>query len=110
VIKMGWKGHEIKIPAGMVFRKMYCHMCEIRLGKYKVTNEYKKGEKGYRYTMGAGIAIGMDRVAVSTFIYKCPNCGHEITYDDQCVIAKIQKKLKKKVLTQDEISDYWATH
>ncbi|MBQ3506585.1 MAG: hypothetical protein IJA89_07440 [Clostridia bacterium] len=107
---MGWKGYETNIPAGMVFRKMYCHRCAMCLERQKEINTYKKGEAGFSPFLGGSSTIGMNEKQVTTFIYKCPNCGHEITYDNQCVIAKIQKKLKKTVLNQDEISDYCSKH
>ena len=107
---MGWKGYEEEMSLGMLFRKMYCFKCENKLNKHKISKIYHKREKGYQNHILGHSTIGMDKIELATYVYKCPNCGHEITYDDQCIIAKIQKKLKKKVLTQDEISDYCSTH
>ena len=54
----------------------------------KITNLYKKGEHSP--------TIGMNRIQKGYYVYVCPNCGLEITYDKQCIIAKQQKKDKKK--------------
>lgn len=40
---MGWKGSEIEMPVGMIFKRMFCHKCGARLKKEKITKIYKKG-------------------------------------------------------------------
>jgi len=40
---MGWKGSEIEMPVGMIFKRMFCHKCCARLKKEKITKIYKKG-------------------------------------------------------------------
>ena len=98
---MGWKGYETEIYMGMIFKKMYCHKCGTTLNKIKVSKVYKKGEKGYTNQIGV-IAIGMDKLEKAYYIYRCNNCGLEITYEEQCIIAKKQKKEKKKILEKYE--------
>ena len=34
---MGWKGLEIEMPVGMIFKRMFCHKCGARLKKEKIT-------------------------------------------------------------------------
>lgn len=95
---MGWRGFETTIPVGMIFKKMYCHKCGARLKKEKITRVYKKEEPGYTDSILHRTAIGMSEIAISYYIYKCPNCGSRISYNNQCVIAKKQKYLKKRIL------------
>ena len=99
---MGWRGYESEIDLGMLFRKMYCHKCGTRLKKMKVTNVYKKGDPGYSNDILGHGTLGMSEKAISHYIYKCPNCGNEISYDDQCIVAKKQKSLKKKILDEND--------
>ena len=51
---------------------------------------------------GKGNALGMSSYYDVTHIYCCPNCGLEITYDEQCIVAKKQKSLKKKIFTEED--------
>ena len=95
---MGWKGYDTTIPVGMIFKKMYCHKCGARLKKEKITRIYKKGEPGYTNVILHMTTIGMSEIAISYYIYKCPNCGSKISYNDQCAIAKKQKYFKKRIL------------
>ena len=100
---MGWRGYQSTIDVGMVFKKMYCCECGTRLKKKKVTNIYVKGQPGYTRHFASFTAIGMSELSMTTYIYRCPNCGLEINYSNQCLVAKKQKKLKKKVLDENEI-------
>ncbi len=101
---MGWKGYEFNIDIGMVFRKMFCHKCGDKLRKKKTKEVYKKGEIGYSNKILGHTTIGMDKKQITYYIYQCPNCNSEITYDEQCIIAKRQKKLKKKILDENEVN------
>lgn len=92
VNEMGWKGHEIEIPAGMIFKKMYCHKCGNKLKIKKVSNVHKKGDSNYSNKILGHATIGMDRIEKVNYIYWCPKCNSEITYEDQCAIAKSNKK------------------
>ena len=42
---MGWKGFTISIPAGMLFRKMFCHKCGAPLKKEKIVFDEEKEQK-----------------------------------------------------------------
>ena len=99
---MGLTNYEIIIPVGMIFKKMYCHKCGTRLKKERITKTYKKGEPGFRKT-GRSTTLGVSKLQESNYIYKCPKCGAEITYDNQCVIAKKQKISKKIILSEDDL-------
>ena len=99
---MGWRGSETKIPAGMIFKKMFCHKCGAPLKKEKITEVYKKGNVGYSNKILGHSTLGMSEISKSHYIYKCTNCDSKIDYDRQCVIAKKQKLLKKKILNEND--------
>jgi len=44
----------------------------------------------------------MSEISKSYYVYKCPHCGSKVSYDYQCVIAKRQKLLKKRILNENE--------
>lgn len=98
---MGWKGKEITIHLGMIFRRMYCQKCGETLNKKRVSNTYKKGDPNYSNDILGHYTIGMDKIERVYYIYHCPNCGLEVTYDEQCNVAKKQKRLKKKILDKN---------
>lgn len=82
----------------MIFRKMYCHNCGSLLKKEKITKTYKKGDQEYSNRILGHPTLGMSEISKSQYVYKCTHCGSQITYEDQCSIAKTQKALKKKIL------------
>ena len=95
---MGWKGYESTISLGMLFKKMYCHKCGNKLKRKRETYVIRKGEKGYSNQIAGITTIGMDRIQQSYYVYVCPNCNSKITYEEQCVIAKEQKKRGEKII------------
>ena len=103
---MGWKGFEITIPVGMIFKRMFCHKCGTKLKKEKITKIYEKGDQGYSNKILGHSTLGMSKISKTHYIYKCPNCEFKISYFYQCVIAKKQKQLKKKILNENEFKTY----
>lgn len=99
---MGWRGSVSEIDSGMLFKKMYCKKCGERLKKKKNTEIIKKGDPRFSRRIGRYIMIGMTSYSMNTYTYLCPNCGFEISYDEQVKIAKIQKKLNSKILDDEE--------
>lgn len=98
---MGWRGYESEIDLGMLFRKMYCHKCGTRLKRKKITAIYHKGAPEYDNYVAGIHTLGMSEKAVSHYVYQCPKCNSEITYDDQCLISKRQRQQKKRILNDD---------
>ncbi len=103
---MGWKGHEATFPLGMLFKKMYCRGCGTRLKRHRVDNLVKKGESGYDGRLLGKTTIGMDRKQVSYYVYKCPDCGLEFTYEKQLEIEAKQKQAGTYILPPPEKPDY----
>lgn len=99
---MGWRGSVSEIDFGMLFKKMYCKNCGERLKKKKNTEIIKKGDPRFSRRIGRYIMIGLTSYSMHTYTYLCPNCGLELSYDEQVKIAKIQKKLNCKILYDEE--------
>ena len=95
---MGWKGYSTSIDVGMLFKKMHCGKCGEKLKKQKIVNLLKKGDQGYHNHIALNVALGMDRLQKTTYVYKCPGCGDIITYDEQMQILRAQKQENKRTL------------
>ena len=108
---MGWTGHQMEIPIGMLIKKMYCSKCGSMIRRYKITKLLHKGEYGFDNYLGGGVnAIGMDKLQKTTYVYRCPNCGNITTYDEQKLISKKQKKCKSKILSEDNKELVYSPH
>lgn len=94
------------IPIGMLVKKFYCHKCGARLEKHSNTRTVRRGDPDYRKygrTYFGTHIIG--DIEVTEYDFRCPDCGNIIEYDEQRIIGKVQKKLCKNVLHEEEISD-----
>ena len=101
------------IPAEAI-KKRYCHICGKKLVKKPITKtvspkdkeEWAKHERiGHTHVLPIG---DIEVTEYQTFV--CPKCGNEISIYKQAVIAIIQKKLGKNVLTDEEYTSNlnWA--
>ena len=100
---MGWTGYEIDIPLDIFFKKMYCHKCGAKMNKSNSSITTRKGELGFSKRIAGKPMIGMSQRKDIFTIFICPSCKNTQTYDNQKKISKLQKKLKKSILTDDEI-------
>ncbi|MBQ8393502.1 MAG: hypothetical protein IJX51_07000 [Clostridia bacterium] len=102
-------GYKMEIPVGMIFRKMYCRYCGERLKRHKATDVYTSSDPNFSRTMKIRSAghriVNIGSQTSVTYIYKCPNCNKQSTYDEQLLFSKIQKRLGKKILSDDEINN-----
>lgn len=92
------------MPMGMLWKKMYCSQCGKPLLKKKVSNTYKRGDPGFKTFLLGGV-ISVYSYTEVTYIYFCPTCRREISYDDQIEVERTQKKLGRKVVSVEEIPD-----
>ena len=101
------KGVEIYMPYGMIFRRMWCANCGAKLKRHKVSTTYRKDDEGYKSKMRAGGATfyNLETYTKIIYNYQCPECGKVTTYEEQVELAKIQKKLGKKVLKEIELEE-----
>lgn len=91
---------------GMVAKKFYCHKCGERLSKHPKTRIVKPGDSDYRKHNRINHRTHMiGDVEVTEYDFQCPACENIIEYDEQCVVRKIQKQLRKNVLSDEEVFD-----
>ena len=100
------ENRSVSIPFGMVFGKFYCHKCGARLKKHPVKRTVRPGDPDYKEHSKTGKMFMVGDVEVTEYDFRCPQCEHEIVYKDQRMVAKIQKNLGKKVLTEEEINEH----
>ena len=91
--------------AGFLFRKCYCVKCGTKLIRKKTEKVVKRGDPEHRKYNGTNQRYPFD-ILVKSFVWLCPNCGQETTYDEQMRYVKIQKKLKVKILDEQTIQRY----
>ena len=99
-------GYKMEIPVGMLFRKMYCRYCGEKLKRHKIVDVYTVGDPNFSRIMKIGVGtkiVNIHSQTMVTYIYKCPNCNKPSTYKEQLEYSKIQKRLGKKILSDDEI-------
>ena len=95
----------ITIPFGIVFQKFYCHKCGEQLKKVTKTRTVKRGDPDYRqHSRIVGIHVVGD-IQVTEYAFSCPHCGHSIDYHEQSVVAKIQKQLGERQLSDGQIEE-----
>ena len=98
------KNKSVSIPMGMVTKKFYCHKCGERLGKHPKTRTVKPGDPDYRKHSRISHRTHMiGDVEVTEYDFQCSACGNVIEYDEQRVVRKIQKQLRKNILSDEEV-------
>lgn len=100
---MEMKGYSASMPIGMLFKKMYCCKCGEHLRKKSIPTVFQSSDLEYVSSSGRSKIYGMTEVTTTVYLYKCEKCGYLITYAHQNEIAKLQKKLGKKILTENEL-------
>ena len=86
----------------MVFKKFYCSKCGEKLEKEKTYRVVSKDDKDYYQYHEAGQFPRVD-YAVHDYRFMCPSCANRISYEEQCIISRIQKKKRRHQLSDDEI-------
>jgi predicted RNA-binding Zn-ribbon protein involved in translation (DUF1610 family) len=98
------KNKSFSIPMGMVTKKFYCHKCGERLGKHPKTRTLSPGDPDYRKHNRITHKTHMiGDIEVTEYDFQCPACKNVIEYDEQCVVRKIQKQLRKNILSDEEV-------
>ena len=89
----------------ILFKKFYCHICgnklNIKWNKTKLTEEQKKIY--YKELYPYGLPVYTD-VAKVKQIFVCSKCDYYNDPQNQLLIRKKQKKLKKKILDENEVN------
>lgn len=86
----------------MVFRKYHCAKCGTKLEKEKTHRIVTKDDKDYYQYHDYGTFPRRD-YDVYSYRFKCPSCNARISFDEQCIIKRIQKKQGYFVLSSPEI-------
>ena len=98
------KGKNYSIPYGMVFKKYYCSKCGVKLEKERTHRVVTKDDKDYYQYHDYEMFPRSDH-DVYDYRFKCPSCGTRISFAEQCIIERIQKKCNSKTLSSIEIKD-----
>lgn len=105
-------GVSIQIPAGMLFRKFYCHRCGERLKRQaKKRIVTPQDPDWHKHNRVGRIQFFEGDVEVTEYDFCCPCCGQITTYDAQVQYRYIQKKHDTSVLSQALLRQElpWAT-
>ena len=96
-------GYEMKVPVGMLFKKMFCCKCGVKLQKKKMSKIHFKGDAEFK-SIKYGYTVSLDkRQIIDSVVYFCPNCNIIIEYNEQLNISKIQKKINKLILDDNDL-------
>lgn len=99
------KNSSYSVPLGMVMRKFYCHQCGERLIRHSKTRTIKPDDPDYKSYSRIGHARHMiGDIELTEYDFKCLSCEKIIGYDEQSAIGKIQKRLRKHILSQEDIA------
>ena len=98
------KGKSYSIPFGMVFKKYYCSKCGTKLEKERTHRIVTKSDKDYYQYHDYGMFPRSDH-DVYDYRFKCPSCNARISFVEQCIIERIQRRCNSKVLSSIEIKD-----
>lgn len=100
-------GKSYSLPFGMVFKKYHCAKCGAKLEKERTHRVVTKDDKDYYRYHNYGTFPRQD-YDVYDYRFKCPDCGARISYDEQCIIERIQKKQGHMVLSSSEIKSNYS--
>lgn len=96
-------GYSYGIPMGMVFKKYYCCKCGNKLIKEKNYRVVTKDDVDYYHYHERSQLKYVHHV--NNYHFKCPKCNNRYSFDYQCVIERIQKYKKSKVLSKNDIKE-----
>ena len=91
--------YSIEIDLRILFKKFYCPFCGHRLKIVKKIEKLSLSQKRLYYAQRVQIKFPiLIDVGKVKQLFKCPNCGYVNTTDNQLLIRKKQKDLKKIIL------------
>ena len=93
----------ITLDLRIVFKKFYCPVCGARLKLIKKDKFLLDDEKKryYKKHFPWGVPINMDISKVYQ-MFICSECGYYSTTDNQLIIHKKQRLLKKKIICNSD--------
>lgn len=92
----------------MFIKRRYCRCCGNILHKRKTERIVKKGDPDHSVycTIKSGYTPYGD-IMVIGMEYYCENCKLSFSCDEQDKIINAQKRLNKKIVSSDEVSETW---
>ncbi len=102
------KGKSITIPYGLMFKKYYCAHCGNKLEKVKTHRVVTKDDKDYYQYQPRNTFPRRDH-DVYDYELKCPCCHRRVSFREQCILERIQKKYRTKQLTKEMIRENYIT-
>ena len=97
------KNRSFSIDVAMATRKFYCHKCGDQLIRESRTRIIQRGDPDYREHSHRGHTHMIGDVELTEYDFKCRSCDRIIPRDAQYVTEKIQKRLGKHILSEQEI-------
>ena len=91
----------------MIFQKYHCAKCGATLEKERTHRVVTKDDQDY-YRYHCFGKFPQRDYDVYDHRFQCPGCGARISFDEQCIIQRIQKKLGHIVLSSSEIKSEYA--
>ena len=98
------------LPSGMMIKTFYCHECGKKLKPHYTVKTLRKGDPEFRKNAKVGDTYILTAKEVKIYnsdSFYCDYCNKILTYENQCIIRKIQKIYNKKILSQEEIEIYF---
>ena len=89
----------------MATRKFYCHKCGNKLVKNPKTRLIRRGDPDYKKHARMGRMHIIGDIEHTEYNFKCIECDTELECDEQYVIEKMQKNLKKHIISEAEFKE-----
>ena len=94
------------MPVAMAFKRYHCIHCGAVLKKERTHRVVTKDDKDYYQYHNYGSFPLRDH-DVYDYRFQCPACGKRISFNEQCVMSRIQKKQGHFILSSSEIKDHY---
>lgn len=95
------------LPLAMSIKKFYCAQCGAKLEKEQTHRFVTKDDIDYYRYQDYNTFPRRD-YDVYDYRFMCPGCGKRITFDEQRIVRRIQKKQGRIILSSDEIASHYA--
>ena len=94
------------MPFGMKYKRRYCYKCGTWLSAKPYTRTVSYNSKEYeRFRRVDDKQFVIGDIELTTYDYVCPHCKNVTRYEEQLAISRVQKKLKSRVLSEEELEE-----
>lgn len=102
-------GKSTSIPSAMIFKRHYCVHCGARLQREKTHRVVTEDDRDYFQYHERGRYPRCD-YDVYGYRFRCPACETRFTFEQQCVMERLQKKHRRRVLASYEIRETYEEY